>query len=366
MVSPTENSLLMKKRVILVRMGGEFGIKSRQTRRHMVNLLKQNIKALLQESSRYKIITFRDRLIVYHESKTGLDEVAHLIANSVSGISSTSVVYVVHAIRTSIISGGLSEALTVIQPYESFAVRVRREGDHSFSSMDIARELGEQILSSQLEGLRVDLDNPDREIFLDIRGSLAFIFSKILRGMDGIPTHSQGSVIALIRPNLNSIIAAWLMKKRGVNIIPVFFRTGKQSEEEFKKYLQSEFNNPPIDVSIKELLENFKDISSLCLYCTIFCERSCQNIATERELTMIISPTCFDYNNETISLKALKILENKAFLPILRPIQFGFFSQHLKFGLLDQKSCCNYRSKVSLRNENFDNTILKEFFSFKT
>jgi adenylyl- and sulfurtransferase ThiI len=331
----------------------------------MVNLLKHNIKALLQESPGYKITDFRGRLIVYHESETDLDKVTHLIARSVSGVSSTSVVYVVQAIKKSIISGGLSEALTVIQPYESFAVRVRREGNHSFSSMDIARDLGEKILSSQLEGLRVDLDNPDREIFLDIRGSLAFIFSTILRGIDGIPTHSQGSAIALIRPNLNSILAAWLMKKRGVNIIPVFFRTGKPSEEEFRKYLQSEFNNPPIDVSIKELLENFKDTQSLCLYCTIFCEQLCQNIATERELITIISPTCFNYNNETASIGALRILEEKTFSSIIRPIQFGFFGQWLELDYLDQKSCCNHRSKVSLQDEDSDNSALTEMMSFK-
>ncbi|MFX0212129.1 MAG: THUMP domain-containing protein, partial [Candidatus Hodarchaeota archaeon] len=310
--------------------------------------------------------SFRDRLIVYHESKSDLDKVAHLIANSVSGISSTSVVYVVHAIKKSIISSGLSEALTIIQPYESFAVRVRREGSHPFSSMDIARELGEKILSSQLEGLKVDLDNPDREIFLDIRGSLAFIFSTIHVGMDGIPTYSQGSAIALIRPNLNSIIAAWLMKKRGVNIIPVYFRTGKASEKEFGKYLQSEFNTPPIDVSIKELLEHFKDRFSLCLYCTIFCEWLCQNIATERELTTIISPTCFNYNSETSSLEALKILEDKAFLTVIRPLQFGFFNPKLEIDYLDQKSCCNHRSKVSLQDEDFDNIELPELFSFNS
>jgi thiamine biosynthesis protein ThiI len=232
--------------------------------------------------------------------------------------------------------------------------------------MDIARQLGEKILLSQLKGLRVDLDNPNREIFLDIRGSLAFIFSSILRGIDGIPTHSQGSAIALIRPNLNSIIAAWLMKKRGVNIIPVFFQTGKSSEEKFRTYLQSEFNNPAIDVSIKELLENFKDTTSLCLYCTIFCEQLCQNIAAKKELKTLISPTCFNYNNEISSIEALKILEEKAFLSIIRPIQFGFFSQKLEIDYLDQKSCCNHRSKVSLQDEEFDNIALKEFLSFNS
>ncbi|UCG01616.1 MAG: hypothetical protein JSW11_18645 [Candidatus Heimdallarchaeota archaeon] len=366
MVSPTENSFLIKKKVILVRMGGELGIKSRQTRRHMVNLLRQNIKTILREFSGYRVIIFRDRILVYHETKTDLNEVAHLITNSVSGISSTSVAYVVQATETSIISGGLSEALAIIKPYGSFAVRVRREGNHPFSSMHIARELGAKILSSQLEGIKVDLNDPDYEISLDIRGSLAFIFSKTLRGMDGIPTHSQGTAIALVRPNMNSLIAAWLMKKRGVDIIPVFFRTGKQTEEKFLNYLKSEFNQISIDISIEDLLGSFKSHASLCLLCTIYCEQLCQQLAEEKKLTTIISPTCFNYNNESTSFEALKILEKRASLSILRPIQFGFFSQGLKIDYLDQKSCCNHISKVSLQIlEDFTAISVDRFLSFR-
>lgn len=357
----------MNKKVILVRMGGEIGIKSRQTRRRMVNILKRNIKTILAEFTGYRVIDFRDRLIIYHELNNDLNEVAQLIVNSISGISSVSIANVVQATEPAIISGGLSVAIVIIQPNKSFAVRVRREGNHPYSSMDIARKVGAKVLSSQMVGITVDLDNPDHEIWIDIRGSLAFIFSSTLRGMDGIPSRSQGTAIALIRPNLNSIIAAWLMKKRGVNIIPVFFRTGKQSEEEFKNYLQSEFNNIPIDISIEDLLKTFKSQYSLCLLCTIFCEQICQKMAAQEQISAIISPTCFDYNNEIISLKALKFLEKKAFISVLRPIQFGFFSQGLNIEYLDHKSCCHHRSKVSLQLlEDFDETLLNSFLSFKS
>ncbi|MHA2202420.1 MAG: THUMP domain-containing protein [Candidatus Hodarchaeales archaeon] len=365
MVFPTKNSLLMNKRVVLIRMGGELGIKSRQTRRRMVNLLMHNIKTILEEFSGYRIINFRDRLIVFHESKTELNEVAHRLINSISGISSISVAYVVQATEASMVSSGLSEALASVQPYRSFAVRVRREGDHPFSSMDIARELGAKILSSQLEGIKVNLDDPDFEISLDIRGSLAFIFTKTLRGMDGIPSKSQGTTMALIRPNLNSIIAAWLMKKRGVEIIPVFFRTGKSSEKDYLNYLESEFGQTPIDISIEDLLETFRSHPSLCLFCTIFCEQVCQKLATDQKITTIVSPTCFNYNSETISLEALKILEKKAFLSILRPIQFGFFNRGFEIEYLDQKSCCPHRSKVSLQLPDDFSKKLEEFLSFK-
>jgi len=367
MVSPTEKAFLINKRVVLVRMGGEIGIKSRQTRRRMVNILKHNIKTILAKLSGYRIIDFRDRLIIYHESNTDLNEVAQLIVNSISGISSVSIANVVQATEAALISGGLSEAIAIIQPNKSFAVRVRREGNHPYSSMDIARKIGAKILASQLVGIRVDLEDPDHEISLDIRGSLAFIYSNTLRGMDGIPSHSQGTTLALIRPNLNSIIAAWLMKKRGVDIIPVFFRTGKPSEEEFNNYLQSEFTNTPIDISIEDLLKTFKSNSSLCLLCTIFCEQVCQKLASKKQISAIVSPTCFDYNDETISLEALKILEKRAFLSVLRPIQFGFFSQGLIMEYLDHKSCCHHRSKVSLQIlEDFNETVLNTFLSFNS
>ena len=102
-----------------MRIGGELGIKSRQTRRRMVNLLIHNIKTNLEEFSGYRIINFRDRLVVFHESETELNQVAHRLINSISGISSISVAYVVQATEASIISSGLSEALATIQPYSN-------------------------------------------------------------------------------------------------------------------------------------------------------------------------------------------------------------------------------------------------------
>ncbi len=349
MVSFTRNSFLINKRVILVRIGGELGIKSRQTRRRMVWHLRQNIERLLDQYPVLKILDFRDRLLIYSESNIDLNEMCQLIAISVSGISSVSPALVVKATENSIISEGLLNAVSIIRPHSSFAVRVRRDGNHPFSSMDIARKLGAEILSSQLRGIKVDLETPDFQIFLDIRGSLAFIYTKIYKGIDGIPTQSQGIAIGLIRPNFNSIVAAWLMKKRGVEVIPVFFKTGKSSEEDFLSQVQTQFSKNFIVVSIEELLNSFKNHSSLCLLCQAYCEQVCQQVANEKQISTIISPTSFNYNNETMSLEALKILEQHAQLSIMRPIQLGFFSQRLIIDQLNQIACCHFRSEVSIQ-----------------
>ncbi len=366
MASFDNDSALINKRVILVRFGGEFGIKSRQTRRRMVGHLRHNIEILLKQYGIFKIIDFRDRLLLFSESYNDLEIPAHDIVNSISGVSSVSPALIVKATESTIISGGLKDATAHIQPNSSFAVRVRREGKHPFSSMDIARKLGSTILSSGIKDIKVDLENPDFKIFLDIRGPLAFIYTKVFRGMDGIPSQSQGTVVALIRPNYNSIFAAWLMKKRGVNLVPIFFKTGKLSEEAFISKTQSHFGHPITTIPIQSLLDSFKTNSSLCLYCQLYCEYVCQNIAKEQRIPTIVSPTCFDFNEETMSLESLEILEKISVLPIIRPIQLGFFGQRLDEDNLDLSACCSFRSKVSLQmSDDFYNIDIKEIFSFK-
>ncbi len=366
MASIDNDSALINKRVILVRFGGEFGIKSRQTRRRMVGHLRHNIKTLLKQYGTFKIIDFRDRLLLLSESYSDLEIPAHDIVNSISGVSSVSPALIVEATERTIISGGLRDATAYIQPNNSFAVRVRREGKHPFSSMDIASKLGSTILSSGIEDIRVDLENPDFEIFLDIRGSLAFVYTKVFRGMDGIPSQSQGTAIALIRPNYNSIFAAWLMKKRGINIVPIFFKTGKPSEEEFISKTQSQFGHPIAIISIQSLLDSLKTNHSLCLYCQMYCEHISQNISKEQRIPTIVSPTCFDFNEETMSLESLEILEKKSILPVIRPIQLGFFGQRLDHENLDQSACCTFRSKVSLQKyEDFYNIDIEKIFSFQ-
>ena len=219
---------LIGKDLLLIRMGGELGIKSRRTRRRMINVLRTNINALLKERElSFSIIDYRRRLLIDFNSPVIPQDVISHIAQRVSGISSLSQVFVSKSSEDDILTNGVQEAIKFFPPNSAFAVRVRREGTHPYSSMEIAARLGSKILDTNIPGLTVNLTTPQVEIFLDIRGGLTFIYSKTVYGIDGIPSTSQGTAVALIRPNANSVKSAWLMKKRGVNIIPLFFIKGK-------------------------------------------------------------------------------------------------------------------------------------------
>ena len=60
-----------------------------------------------------------------------------------------------------------------ILPSQSFAVRGKRYGEHSFTSMDLAAKVGQAIIDSYKSStgvrLKVDLDNPDVEFYCFVR-----------------------------------------------------------------------------------------------------------------------------------------------------------------------------------------------------
>lgn len=66
---------------------------------------------------------------------------------------------------------------------KSFAVRVRRAGNHSFRTQDLARELGARVLAG-VEGCRVDLQRPDVELGVEVRGDDVFLFHQSFPGLD--------------------------------------------------------------------------------------------------------------------------------------------------------------------------------------
>jgi hypothetical protein len=224
--------------------------------------------------------------------------------------------------------------------------------------------MGAKILDAGIKNLKVDLKNPDFQLRMDIRGPLTFIYTNVLKGIDGIPSYSQGIAIAIIKPNFNSILSAWLMKKRGVKIQPFLIKTGKSVENDFFRLVKSEFGNPIRTISLLPFLQAFANDTSLCLLCQLFCESISQDTAQEAHINTIIAPTCFNFNGENMSLDALRILDDLAVSTVLRPIQMGFYGEEMGENNLDRNPCCSLQTKVSLQiKDNFDTMDLDKILT---
>jgi len=101
----------------------------------------------------------------------------------------------------------------------SFAVRSRRSGNHPYTSQEIAGTLGEAILKDNASlGITVDLEEPDVEVFVEVRDRSAYLFSTALPGPGGMPLGSQGRALSVVDSE-NGLASTWLMMKRGCSVL---------------------------------------------------------------------------------------------------------------------------------------------------
>jgi len=100
---------------------------------------------------------------------------------------------------------------------KKFALRVHRVGKHDFTSLDVAREAG-AFLRKYSAG--VDLENPEVEVFVEVRGRRVYIYTNhdVVEGPGGLPLGVEGRALVLFSGSTDSTVAAWLIAKRGVEV----------------------------------------------------------------------------------------------------------------------------------------------------
>jgi tRNA uracil 4-sulfurtransferase len=106
----------------------------------------------------------------------------------------------------------------------SFRVSARR-ADKRFpmTSPQIEREVGGRI--KQARGWRVNLDEPDLTIHVELLTDQAFYFFGKERGPGGLPTGTAGRVVCLLSGGIDSPVAAHRMMKRGCAVTFVHFHS---------------------------------------------------------------------------------------------------------------------------------------------
>ncbi|OPX70732.1 MAG: thiamine biosynthesis protein ThiI [Methanoregulaceae archaeon PtaB.Bin108] len=104
---------------------------------------------------------------------------------------------------------------------KTFAIRVKRIGNHPFSSHDKAIEYG-NLIRTAFPHLKVNLANPEREIFIEIRNEEGYVYDFVIQGLGGLPLGVEGTLVALMSGGIDSPVAAWMMMRRGCRIIPLY------------------------------------------------------------------------------------------------------------------------------------------------
>ncbi len=100
----------------------------------------------------------------------------------------------------------------------TFAIRARRTGNHPYTSQSLGRDLGSVVFTSFIDkNLKVDLGEPDVEIFVEVREREAYLHSSRLPGPGGMPKGTQGKVLSIVESE-RGLASSWLLMKRGCNV----------------------------------------------------------------------------------------------------------------------------------------------------
>ncbi len=251
---------------VLVRYS-EIGLKTKKIRREFEEVLMRNLKeTYLNEGISFTKITKRVSRIVVYTSDPKAREATRLVL----GIKSYSPAMEIPA-ELELIK---EYSLKVAEEGEgSFAVRVQRvTKEFPLTSMELARIIGGVI--KERTGREVNLKNPDQTVGIEIIGKDAYVFDERLEGFGGLPVGTQGKVLALISGGIDSPVAAWLMMRRGAEIIPVHFKITDEGERRFREVLRvlKRYSyghlHEPIIVEHYSFLSNVKEVGEwTCLFC---------------------------------------------------------------------------------------------------
>ncbi|MCZ7392413.1 MAG: tRNA 4-thiouridine(8) synthase ThiI [Candidatus Methanoperedens sp.] len=213
--------------VILVRYD-ELALKSKRVRARYEQILVKNIKAMLNaDGSSYSDVTKEMGRVFIHSGDAG----AAKSAAKVFGVVSASPAFTCEPTLESSAELCAVVAANIIQEGQSFAIRARRAGTHDFTSRDVAIACGNAVFQKVNKTIKVDLDCPDVEIFVEMRQDKAYVFTESIKGVGGLPMGTQGRMVALISGGIDSPVAAWLMMKRGCEIVPLYLNNEPFSDE---------------------------------------------------------------------------------------------------------------------------------------
>ncbi|MGB6501037.1 MAG: THUMP domain-containing protein [Thermoplasmata archaeon] len=210
--------------LVLVRYG-ELALKSPPVRREFESTLRRNIlDQFVRAGVPARIRSDRGHMYVEADEP----EAALRLVRRVFGVTSVSVVHEVPTDREKIRDRLLELAEPRIPAGATFAVRARRTGSHPFSSQELARDLGGDILERFADrNLKVDLTHPAVELFVEVRGPRTYLSFDRAEGPGGLPLGVAGHLVALV-DGPRGALGAYMMMKRGCRVAMVAPASGER------------------------------------------------------------------------------------------------------------------------------------------
>lgn len=337
----------------------EIGIKGKN-RYVFENALRDHIKqSLAKIDGEFEVTKEQGR--IYVEAKTDYDyqEVVDALQH-IFGISGICPVVLVEDKSWENLTKEVVNYVDQTYSHKNFTFKVeskRSDKRYPLTSPEVCAQMG-GVLLDNFPDMKVDVRNPKVRIYVEIR-EYAYIYSKIIPGIGGMPLGTNGKAMLLLSGGIDSPVAGYMIAKRGVEIEAVYFHAPPYTSERAKEKvidlarLVSRYTGP-----IKLHIVNFTDIQ-LYIYdecphdeLTIIMRRYMMKLAehfAEKEncLGLITGESIGQVASQT--MHSLAVTNEVCTMPVYRPL-IGFDKQDIvdiaeeintyETSILPYEDCC--------------------------
>lgn len=372
----------------IVKFFPEITIKSRQVRKRFVKQLRDNLRHQIKPlEAGVQVVSDWDKIDVHAPSDCSelTAQVSDILART-PGIASFSRVRLFEFVdlqdtfeKTKAMWGDALAGKT-------FCVRVKRNGQHDFSSTDAERHIGGG-LNQFTEALGVNLSAPEVTVKLEIKRDKLYIVEQQTPGLGGFPLGSQEPVLSLISGGFDSTVSSYLMIKRGLTTHFCFFNLGGSAHEvgvkEVAFYLWDKYSSTqkvkfvtvPFEEVVADILQNVQN-SQMGVVLKRMMLRAATHVAQEMRINALVTGeavaqvssqtltnlSVIDSVTNTLVMRPLVVMDKGDIIDISRHIGTEVFAANMPeyCGVISRNPTIRAReSKVAEEESNFDFKLLE-------
>ncbi len=210
-----------------------------------------------------------------------------------------------------------------------FAVRCKRSGKHSFSSVEAATYVGSR-LRRECGAAGIDLKHPEVEVRFEVRYDRLLIIHAQHDGIGGYPLGSIEQTLVLMSGGFDSTVAAYQMMRRGLLTHFCFFNLGGRAHElgvmEVAHYLWEKFGRShrvlfisvPFEEVVGEILSKV-DNSQMGVVLKRMMLRAASRLAGELHIDALVTGEAISQVSSQ-TLPNLSVIDSVTDTLVLRPL----------------------------------------------
>ncbi|WP_286234735.1 tRNA uracil 4-sulfurtransferase ThiI [Thalassotalea sediminis] len=373
----------------IIKLQAEIAIKSRPVRKRFTKILESNIKNVLRRVDE-QVTSKVNWDSIEVNTKNNTEENRQQLIDTLKCIPGVAMIIEVQQRAFTDLHDIYEKTLAVHAKHlenKTFCVRVKRTGDHDFSSLQVEQYVGGG-LNQAVESAKVKLKKPDVTVHLEIKQKDLFIVTERHVGLGGFPIATQEDVLSLMSGGFDSGVSSYQMIKKGARTHYCFFNLGGSAHEvgvkEVSYYLWNKFGAShrvkffavdfePVVAEILEKIENGQmgvilKRMMMRAAAKIAEKRGIQALVTGEALGQVSSQTLTNLNvidrvTETLILRPLAAYDKQDIIDIARAIGTEDFAKTIPeyCGVISKKPTVKaVLAKIEAEEEKFDFSILDQ------